>query len=79
MIHVYPNPSDGLINFESGGLITDPVTVKIMDFSGRILYSNPALSPDKVLSLDLSEYPAGIYILEMRSKGSLFTQKLILE
>jgi lysyl endopeptidase len=79
MIHVYPNPSDGLINLESGGLITGPVTVKIMDLSGRILYSNPALSLDMVASLDLSGYPAGIYMLEVRSAGSLFTQKLILE
>jgi lysyl endopeptidase len=79
MIHVYPNPSDGLINLESDYHMTGPIAVKIMDLSGRILYNNSALSPDMVASLDLSEYPAGIYILEMRSKGSLFTQKLILE
>jgi lysyl endopeptidase len=79
MIHVYPNPSDGIFNIESGDHITGPVILKFMDLSGRILYINPSLSLDKVIRLDFSDYPPGIYILEVRSKGSLITQKLILK
>ncbi len=78
-VNIYPNPSDGIINLETGDLITGPATVIIMDLSGRILYTNYPVSLERTTSLDLSGFPAGIYILEVKSTGSIFTQKLILK
>jgi len=78
-IHIYPNPSDGIINIESGDFVKAQVSLKIMDLSGRVLYSKNYALPDRVRSIDFSGYPAGIYILEVRSAGSTFKQKLILE
>jgi hypothetical protein len=53
--------------------------MKIMDMSGRILFSTTILPIERVKRLDLSGYPSGVYLIEVRSASSLTVQKLILE
>ena len=78
-IEIYPNPSDGIINLEFKHQLNSEASMKIMDMSGRILYSTTILPIERVKRLDLSGYPSGVYLIEVRSASSLTVQKLILE
>jgi YD repeat-containing protein len=61
-IRIYPNPTKGLLKVEITGNVADnPVILQVYDMNGRRLLeeSNVASS----VTLDLSNQPAGIYML----------------
>jgi hypothetical protein len=59
----YPNPTDGLLRIVS--VNTSSVDVSLYDPSGRRLDHHPEYTPGT--ALDISEYPAGTYILKIES------------
>lgn len=77
-IHVYPNPSSGLvfINIPKGH--NGEMTVNIFDLAGKKLYDKTS---DKgqfhPLTLDLSQYQPGCYIVYVKSPETIFTAKII--
>lgn len=68
-ITVYPNPTTGLVQIEGG----QPEQVRVMDLQGRVLRTLPAFTT----SVDLSDFPAGLYLLDMAIGSERITQKLI--
>ena len=74
---VYPNPSNGNITVESTG--NEPISqLAIFDIHGRLVKQYNASTHH--LQLDMSNEPAGIYFLRMRTKNrnGWLTKKLIL-
>jgi lysyl endopeptidase len=78
-VRVYPNPSDGIISVELQHQFTSPVTLNIINLTGRVLLTSTISSMERISQLDLSGYYPGIYLLEVQSAGFLTTQKIILE
>ena len=75
---VYPNPSTGLFTIISGepsGKVDD---LKVMDLTGRTIYSN-VVNADQQYSIDLSAYPAGYYFVQLTSDNGILTKKVILD
>jgi len=71
---IYPNPSDGLLNIESGYPIR---LVQIFDIHGKFLF-------DKIINckksrIDISFFEPGIYFLKIQTKNAIFNQKIILQ
>jgi hypothetical protein len=64
-ISVYPNPSEGIYNVEISQLINTDISYKIFDISGKIIQQNKfgKQSNDFFTSVNLSEFPTGIYTL----------------
>lgn len=69
-VQVYPNPSEGQL-YISG--ITERTLVSLFTADGRLIYEQQ-LRDD--LSLDLSAYNNGLYLLRMQQGGSVLTQKV---
>lgn len=67
---VYPNPSDGNYWLE---LISD-ATVSIFDMHGRLLYSEEIKAGKSEMKHD---FPAGTYILQIRTEKEVISRKLI--
>lgn len=68
-IRVYPNPTEGPITIESESL---PIlSYQLSDAQGRNLIHEITSTPIHKVSLDLQEYPAGIYFLGIEMKGEL--------
>ncbi|MBW8333088.1 MAG: T9SS type A sorting domain-containing protein [Prolixibacteraceae bacterium] len=67
---VYPNPFTNWLRIEC---LTPINSVEIVDFHGRIVYSEGFSQA----SIDLSHLPAGFYILKVKSGSQVFQQKLI--
>ncbi len=77
-IYIYPNPTKGLLRVEinSNGA-SKPVSLQVYDMSGRMLLqeSNVASST----TVDLSNQPAGTYILQLISDTEKNEWKIIKE
>lgn len=71
--NVYPNPSNGVFNFDYKG--DDVLSVKVVDVNGKTIYSNTVNSNDKG-QIDLSRYSNGLYLLVLNGSNSVKTKKI---
>lgn len=73
-VFVYPNPTEGNINFSAVGAI-EIEEVVLYDMEGRFLlkYNTYAGSEQH---MDISFLPAGTYIVEMRGVAGVYRQRL---
>ncbi|WP_026231612.1 CotH kinase family protein [Neolewinella persica] len=74
-LSIQPNPTDGRIRIlsEISGELFD---VRVYDTFGRLMFSNDRL-PEGI-SIDLSPFPAGIYLLQARKEGGqIVTGKVV--
>jgi len=69
-LSLYPNPVHDVLHI--GGL-TGAVTVKVVDFSGRIVFTKQNV----IESVDVSSLPAGIYLLQINANGETMVKKFI--
>jgi len=72
-LHVYPNPSAGLLTVDGLPVETGACTLSVTDLSGRVLQS--VSTKEKQASL-LLNYPSGTYILGV-VQGNTFITKTI--
>ncbi len=69
-ISIYPNPTEGVLN------VSDKLeNVRIMDITGRIVYSASTIES----TIDLSDVAVGTYILVADKDGSRITTKVIVK
>lgn len=68
---VYPNPSNGIITFTQNF-----ETVNVYAFDGKLVFQS---NNETNNTIDLSNIPAGVYLIEGISNGQKFTSKLVLK
>lgn len=73
-LSVYPNPTSGLVTIESS--VTDKVTLELVNGLGQILLTDSFLGK---ISMDLSEYNAGVYFLRTSQNGIFNVRKLTVQ
>jgi len=73
-INFFPNPCNGIIHFQNSGETC--IKVKIFDLLGKGMIPEVTLRDEY---LNVSELPAGIYIIELRKEQYVERQKLIIE
>jgi len=61
-IRIFPNPCDTFVHVEN---LDDDHSVRLMNVTGQALETAPALRHTRI-RIDLSSYPEGIYLLEIR-------------
>jgi hypothetical protein len=75
IVRIFPNPAHGIVNVDITGL-QGKVKTSIYNLQGKLI-----LSEDREAGLqvyDLSRYPAGLYLVEIQSKGFCFREKVVL-
>lgn len=60
---VYPNPTTGFVNIVANGSSSKPISLRIVDLSGRILASWK-ITTNGSSTIDISTYANGIYFME---------------
>lgn len=76
-LKAFPNPSNGTFNLSIAGFVGDKVSIRILDLSGRIVYSGTAANNGLIeLNTGLS---TGLYMLQASSNGKSGTIKLVVE
>lgn len=71
---LFPNPAQSQITIQCDEQI---VRIEFMDVSGRVLQSSAVL-PDNGI-LDISAYPAGIYLVRIETEGGFGVRKLVVD
>lgn len=69
---IYPNPTSGKINFN---LPEEKTTIEIYDYSGKIIVKKE-YNQEGLNSIDLSDYPAGMYILRATTGTEVSIQRI---
>jgi PKD repeat protein len=77
---VYPNPSHGDLSIVSDWSRNDFYSLKIKDYSGRMVYetSIEGLSSGEVFQLDRSAVPSGIYLLTLNGADKNYHLRVVL-
>jgi hypothetical protein len=68
-ISVYPNPTNNLLNIK-GSQLKDIETLVLYNPVGSVVYSKKGMSKNEI-QIDISSFPIGIYILELKSKNGI--------
>jgi Secretion system C-terminal sorting domain len=66
---IYPNPNNGVFSVSVKG---EPITaLNVLDVTGKSIFNKDASSINE--SIDISKYPAGVYILQVNQAGKTKT------
>lgn len=78
-VDVWPNPSSGNWQVRLNNAVGGPGMVRLLDVTGRELFSRPESFTEGFNSLDISSetLPPGVYLLEIRQGGSSVKEKLM--
>ena len=74
-LSVYPNPVHELLTIEHPDYLNETIAAKIMDMSGRIIWTQKI--EKSVTSIDVSSFEEGIYFLQIAGKGINQVQKIV--
>lgn len=67
-LHIYPNPSNGILNVDVNAALEKPLSISISDALGRTVKQ---LSLSASTKIDLSDVKEGIYFLQVYNDGKL--------
>ncbi|HER08708.1 MAG TPA: T9SS type A sorting domain-containing protein [Bacteroides sp.] len=73
LVHIYPNPTPGMVTIETGD--AGPITVTVSDLNGRLLYSGHCADP--TLTIDLAHFRPGTYFITVRSPEFVVNRKIL--
>ncbi len=63
-VNVYPNPSSGIYKLQMSRAVGD-ISITVMDLHGKLILKKQSTA--KAVQLNLSDKPAGVYILQLSS------------
>lgn len=78
-INIFPNPADNTIHIRRSDLNAVPKSIEIFDMNAQRLYSG--LYPENATShsIDVANFPAGMYIVKIKTKDTFSYHKLIIQ
>ncbi len=76
LIEVYPNPATNLLTICVGeALSSKPLNVNVVDVMGRKMFTG--LISSSGFHLDVSQWPSGVYFLQVEQNGQRFGRKIL--
>ena len=77
-VSVYPNPADRIAFIQFGNGFDNEVTIKISDVFGRIMYNKTLKNiSNSNVGLNISNFAAGLYQIDINSKNNHTVLKII--
>lgn len=79
-IGLWPNPTDGMFTLYLKATETEPVVIRLIDVTGRVVVEeqNTASAGANAFSLDLRRMAKGVYTLQVAGK-TVSTEKLVIQ
>jgi hypothetical protein len=75
---IYPNPSNGKMTLELRNDNNKPDNnISIYNSVGALVWKKS--SEEKLISIDLSTYPKGIYFVDVNNGGEIHSEKIVIE
>ncbi len=81
IINIYPNPTNGIINFEKSGGTNKEINIQVLNVLGELQYSTIIESSNGVFTkiINLSSLKAGMYFISIVSQNEKRIEKIIKE
>ena len=79
---VYPNPTEGIVNFEFPDLFNSDIALNLIDTQGRLVKDFGLYkfnSETSKVSLDLSSFAKGVYFINITNNDSTLVKKIVLK
>ncbi|MEN0006840.1 MAG: M36 family metallopeptidase, partial [Bacteroidota bacterium] len=77
-VSIFPNPTSGLITVQLDAPVTTAVDLQVLGIDGRVLYRQQFDSFQNT-SVDLSDYGAGVYLVQLRTERGITTRRVVVE
>ncbi|MCO5256422.1 MAG: T9SS type A sorting domain-containing protein [Lentimicrobium sp.] len=75
---VFPNPAQDEFYILLGRYSTDPDEIRVYNAQGKLIFHKENTSINrKFISVDCSRWPAGMYLVEVRSLADVYSRKLL--
>lgn len=75
---IAPNPADQQVTVSWKSIVSEPVTITLWSMVGHEIYSEDKSRTEDRTVLDVSNLPAGIYIVEVSGPGGSNFQRLVI-
>lgn len=74
---LFPNPASDQMNFNIGLIREDNVQISVIDSLGQEIYTvkNTMPSGNNLFTLDVTDFPTGLYEVSLITSGSVKSQK----
>lgn len=77
-INIFPNPTDGVFSIDLSGIAENNLAeIIIINSSGAIVYSDKIEMTYDCFSFDLSNKPAGAYVIKLKAAQQIYTGTFI--
>jgi hypothetical protein len=74
---VYPNPTNGLLNIELNAPVNGSAIVRITSLLGEEIYSAAIPSTSGKLTLDLSKFQDGVYLVQVSDNNGSVIKRIV--
>jgi hypothetical protein len=78
-ISIFPNPASDLVAVQIGGLVTDDLTIELMDISGKIIRETTIQKGSTIAYFDVATVYAGTYLLRVSNENGQRSERIIIE
>ena len=80
-VNISPNPSTGIFTVEINAKTGYPVDLSVFNAMGKVVYQENEVGINKTtrMTLDLQQYPAGIYFLNLKGDGVNLIKKIVVQ
>lgn len=78
-LHIYPNPSKGMVNINSTLQNVGEAVFNIYDINGRLVLSQDIDLSNNHQNVDANNLATGVYVVKIVAGENIYTQKLIME
>ncbi len=76
-IDIYPNPTSEIINIDLSKIVDEVQQIEIYDLNGQLLRSIQTIQV--VNQLRIEEFSSGLYLVQVRTKETVYTAKVVVE
>jgi len=73
-VNIYPNPTTGIFTVETG---EDKAVVQILDRTMKPISANVSNQLNERHVVDLSNFPSGVYYVQVRTKSAMSTERIM--
>ena len=79
-LQVYPNPSNGLVNFEVRNMRLNSMEIEVYDFTGRRVFAEIfSLNGGLNKQMNFADLPKGMYAVLLKTDAGIASKNLVLE
>lgn len=80
-LHIYPNPSSGIFNIYIPESNSMEYQVRVFNITGTLVYENEINTAGRSMntSINLENYPEGVYFIKLDGSDDNYTRKVIVE